>query len=168
MPGGVSYTGGVLDGKKNGKGKYVYPDGSYYYGDWADNKRNGVGEEHFSDGSYYYGAYTDDKRNGSAEVTVTLENGMVYTGKNKYVFANGDEYVGDFVNDRRTGNGKYIWASGQSYEGAFVSDVMSGMGTYDFGNGKQPYTGLFENGQIAESGTGTVQQPEQGASGTNG
>lgn len=162
-PDGTSYTGEVVDGAKSGIGKYVYPDGSYYYGEWSGNKRNGVGEEHYADGSYYYGSYVDDKRSGSAEVVVPLENGAVYTGKNKFVFANGDEYIGDFLNDFRTGEGKYVWATGQSYVGAFVSDVMQGMGTYDFGNGKQPYTGLFVNGQIAEEGAVLPDEAETGA-----
>lgn len=106
-------------------------------------KRNGVGEEHYPDGSYYYGAFADDKRTGSAEITVTLENGMVYTGKNKFAFSNGDTYVGDYLGGKRNGSGKYIWASGQSYDGAWVNDVMEGNGTYDFGNGKAPYVGTF-------------------------
>ncbi len=158
---GTMYVGDVVDGKKHGKGKYTYPDGSYYYGDWENNKRNGVGEEHFADGSYYYGAYVDDKRTGTSDVTVTLENGMMYVGKNKYVFANGDEYVGDFLNDRRTGNGIYVWASGERYTGAFQNDLMHGTGTYDFGNGRPPYTGTFVNGQIAETGAALPTDPAE-------
>lgn len=151
VPGGITYTGEVLDGKKHGLGKCVFADGSYYYGEWENNMRNGVGEEHYSDGSVYYGSFVDDKRSGSQEVTVQLENGMVYTGKPKVTYANGDEYVGDFQNDRRSGYGKYVWATGESYEGEFANDMMNGTGTYDFGNGKEPYTGTFVNGQIAES-----------------
>lgn len=167
---GAVYTGAVSDGKPNGQGKYVFADGSYYYGDWADGKRNGVGEEHYPDGSYYYGAFVDDKRTGSSEITVTLENGMVYTGKNKFSFSNGDSYVGDYLNGKRNGNGKYTWASGQSYDGAWVSDVMEGEGTYDFGNGKAPYTGTFAGGQIAEAGDTQTASPETsdtGAAGTS-
>ena len=156
---GASYTGSVVDGKPDGKGKYVFADGSYYYGEWKDGKRGGVGEEHYPDGSYYYGAFVDDKRTGSSEITVTLENGMVYTGKNKFAFSNGDTYVGDYLNGKRNGSGKYTWASGQSYDGAWVNDVMEGNGTYDFGNGKAPYVGIFAGGQIAES-TAPVQTPE--------
>lgn len=151
-----TYTGGFEDGKYSGVGKAVYPDGSTYYGEWANHMRNGVGEEHYADGSAYYGSFVDDKRNGSTEVSVPLENGGVYNGKPKNVFANGDEYVGDYQNGRRTGNGKYIWASGEYYEGAFVADTMNGMGTYHFNGSTPPYTGLFENGQIVENGAQTT------------
>lgn len=159
-PEGISYTGSVVDGKPNGRGKYVFADGSFYYGDWVDGKRNGTGEEHYADGSYYYGAFTDDRRNGQSDVTVTLENGMVYTGKNKYVYASGDTYVGDYLNGKRNGNGTYTWVSGQSYTGEFAGDTMEGNGTYDFGGGKAPYTGVFAGGQIAESGAQDVNAPQ--------
>ncbi len=158
-PDGLSYTGSVTDGKPNGRGKYVFADGSYYYGDWSDGKRNGTGEEHYADGSYYYGAFTDDKRDGNVEVTVTLENGMVYIGKNKYVFSAGDTYVGDYSNGKRSGNGTYTWVTGQSYTGEFAGDTMEGMGTYDFGGGKTPYTGVFAGGQIAEVEAENVNTP---------
>lgn len=162
---GAVYTGSVVEGKPNGKGKYVFADGSYYYGEWLDGKRNGVGEEHYPDGSYYYGAFADDKRTGSSEITVTLENGMVYTGKNKFTFSNGDTYVGDYLNGKRNGSGKYTWASGQSYDGAWVGDVMEGAGTYDFGNGKAPYVGTFSGGQIAETENGAAGTPESSDAG---
>lgn len=149
-PDGSSYKGEVLDGKKHGVGKHVYPDGSYYYGEFADNKRNGGGEQHYADDSYYYGTFVDDKREGSGIVSVNLENGMMYKGECKFVFANGDVYVGDFVADRRTGKGKYTWSTGQTYEGDFANDKMHGIGTYDFKNGKQPYTGEFVNGKLKE------------------
>ncbi len=150
-PDGASYEGEVLDGKKNGLGKYTYPDGAVYYGEFKDDKRNGNGVQYYADGSVYYGSFADDKRSGSTEVTFTLENGMVYKGECKMQFANGDVYVGDFLNDRRTGNGKYTWATGEVYTGEFSADLMNGTGTYDFGNGREPYTGKFVNGQLAES-----------------
>ncbi len=148
---GYSYVGSVVDGKKDGVGKFVFPDGSYYYGEWSNDKKNGKGEYHYASGAVYYGTYVDDKRSGSEIVTVQLENGMLYTGKCRQTFANGDEYVGDFVNDRRTGKGTYKFATGDVYEGDFVDGVMNGYGTYRFGAGGTPYTGYFENGQIKES-----------------
>jgi hypothetical protein len=38
---GSWYEGEYVDGRKDGKGKYVWPDGSYYEGGWKDNKING-------------------------------------------------------------------------------------------------------------------------------
>ena len=36
-----SYKGEYVDGKKQGKGKYTWPDGSYFEGDWNDNMISG-------------------------------------------------------------------------------------------------------------------------------
>ncbi len=158
---GDVYEGQVKDGRMDGKGKYTFADGSWYSGEFTDNMKNGVGEYHWSDGSYYYGAYKNDKRHGSEVVTVELTDGMMYTGKNKLVFACGDEYVGDFLDDARTGNGTYTWANGEKYEGAFVNGVLEGTGTYSFSGGSV-YTGLFSNGTIVDTDAVAtdVQTPE--------
>jgi hypothetical protein len=38
---GSSYEGFYKEGKKHGKGKYIWGDGSFYEGDWFDNKITG-------------------------------------------------------------------------------------------------------------------------------
>ena len=112
--------------------------------------KNGTGEYHWSDGSYYFGSYKNDKRHGSEIVTVSLSDGMMYTGKNKLVFACGDVYEGDFLNDARTGNGTYTWANGEKYAGSFVNGILEGTGTYYFLGGAV-YTGAFSNGSIVDN-----------------
>lgn len=44
-----------LEGKKQGKGKYEWPDGSYFDGDWDDNKITGFGTYYWADGRGYTG-----------------------------------------------------------------------------------------------------------------
>lgn len=153
---GDVYEGEVLNGQMHGNGKYTFADGAWYRGEFSENMKNGVGEYHWSDGSYYFGSYKDDKRHGSDVVTVPLTDGMMYTGKNKLVFAFGDEYVGDFLDDARTGNGTYTWANGEKYTGSFVNGVLEGIGTYNFSGGAV-YTGAFSNGTIVDTeATATV------------
>jgi hypothetical protein len=41
MQNGGSYEGEWLNGKRDGNGKYVWPDGSYYEGDWISDKAHG-------------------------------------------------------------------------------------------------------------------------------
>ena len=151
-PNGEKYEGDMVDGKKDGIGKLTLADGSYYYGEFKDDMRNGCGEQHNADGSAYYGSFVGDKRQGTEIVTFTLMSGVSFSGKPRMVFSNGDEYVGDYFNDKRAGNGKYIWASGAVYEGDFAGGMPHGMGTYTASAGSMPYTGEFENGQpvIAE------------------
>jgi hypothetical protein len=40
-----SYEGDYFEGRKEGKGKYTWPDSSYYEGEWKDNKINGYVKE---------------------------------------------------------------------------------------------------------------------------
>ena len=153
-PDGEKYEGDMVDGKKDGIGKLTLADGSYYYGGFKDDMRNGCGEQHNADGSAYYGTFVGDKRQGTESVTFTLMDGSTFSGKPRMIFANGDEYVGDYFNDKRAGNGKYIWASGAVYEGDFAGGMIHGMGTYTARPGRMPYTGEFVNGQpvVAEDG----------------
>ena len=48
---GGSYRGGYLDGKANGKGEFVNPEGTRYLGDYVKGQRNGYGKEYTSDGN---------------------------------------------------------------------------------------------------------------------
>ena len=152
-PNGDKYEGGMVDGKKNGIGKMIFADGSYYYGEFKDDMRNGNGEQHNADGSSYYGSFVGDKRQGTDVVTFTLMDGSTFSGEPRMVFANGDEYIGDYFNDKRTGRGKYVWANGASYEGDFSGGMIHGFGTYIATEGGAPYSGEFKEGQpvIAEN-----------------
>lgn len=146
-PDGKKYEGEMVDGKKNGIGKLTLADGSFYYGEFKDDMRNGCGEQHNADGSVYYGSFVGDKRQGTEELHFMLLDGSEYSGKCRMRFANGDEYIGDYFNDKRAGKGKYIWANGASYEGDFAGGVPHGAGTYTSGIGATPYTGEFSGGQ---------------------
>jgi hypothetical protein len=37
-------------------------------------------------------------------------------GKGMYQYANGDKYIGDWIDDRRTGQGVFTWINGNRYE----------------------------------------------------
>lgn len=39
------------------------------------------------------------------------------------IFATGDIYEGEFVNDQISGKGKYTWAKGDIYEGEFKENL---------------------------------------------
>lgn len=144
-PDGRKYEGETKNGEKSGIGKLTMSDGSYYYGEFKNDMRNGCGEQHNADGSKYFGSFVDDKRQGTEVVNFTLEDGTVYSGECKVIYSNGDEYVGDFFNDKKAGTGKYVWADGSSYEGGFTAGVREGTGTYVSANGRT-YTGEFKNG----------------------
>jgi hypothetical protein len=42
--------GVIVDGLRNGQGKWYYASGSIYDGSWCDNKRHGAGHMHVASG----------------------------------------------------------------------------------------------------------------------
>jgi len=80
------YGGQVKDGKPNGLGFLISPDGWKYVGSWENGKYQGQGKTIFSDGSKYVGEYKNGSmRNG----TFYNKNGEIFmkflNGKGKYV-----------------------------------------------------------------------------------
>ena len=71
-PGGNTYSGQLLEGKRNGSGKYTWKDSSgktvsYYDGNWDTDHMNGSGEYHFSNTEYPYlsGTFENDVPSGT-------------------------------------------------------------------------------------------------------
>jgi hypothetical protein len=65
---------------------------------------------------------------------------------------NGDKYVGEFRDNKRSGQGTLTWANGGKYVGEFSNDVLSGQGTLTMADGRK-YVGGFSNGKINGQGT---------------
>ena len=49
-----TYKGEMQNGKKHGKGVYLFPNGERYEGEWANDQINGQGTFYFSDGSNHH------------------------------------------------------------------------------------------------------------------
>ena len=52
-------------------------------------------------------------------------------------FTNGDKFVGEWINGKRTGKGTYTWVSGSKYVGEWKDNNMHGQGTYTYSNGEK-------------------------------
>jgi len=139
---GVLFEGDFKDGILEGKGKIIKlkenknKSGSNdiickleYKGDIKNFKKEGEGEEICQD-YIYKGRFHNDKKNGK--------------GKIKYI-QNGDEYEGDFLNDKITGTGRYIWNNKCVYEGGFLNGEMHGKGKFKWNDGSE-YEGEYVNG----------------------
>ena len=74
------FAGAYRDGKADGQGVAIFPDGSRYEGEWRKGKRYGHGVATFVDGSRYEGDWREDKMNGPGVRT----------------WPNGDRYDGDW------------------------------------------------------------------------
>ena len=60
-PDGTRYVGGVVDGKRSGKGTIFWQDGTRFVGQFEDDMRNGPGTMILPDGTVYTGFFRNDE-----------------------------------------------------------------------------------------------------------
>lgn len=60
-PDGTRYVGGVVDGKRSGKGTIFWQDGTRFVGQFENDMRNGPGTMILPDGTVYTGFFKDDE-----------------------------------------------------------------------------------------------------------
>jgi hypothetical protein len=80
------------------------------------------------------------------------EEGDCYNGFGTYVWKNGDtddrswaegdKYIGYFLNGKMHGQGTYSFFKGDLYNGSFINGMRSGYGTFIYKNGDK-YDGRF-------------------------
>ncbi len=83
------------NGKKTGKGKYIYANGDIYEGDYLNGKKQIKGKYTWLNGSFYIGRYKDSKANGYGKLTLVKsdKNTIVeYSQKGKGHWQ-GDVYI---------------------------------------------------------------------------
>ena len=56
-------------------------------------------------------------------------------GRGKFVFKNGDQYAGRFLNNRMHGHGTYSWIRGSKFEGSFERSKICGQGKMEYAFG---------------------------------
>ena len=174
-PGGV-YIGSFVNGKKDGKGKFIWQNGTIFEGIWKNDKREGKGVIIYNGGDKYDGEWMNDISHGIGQYIwssgqeyegdfqynsrygygrMKFEDGSIYKGdwkndkrdgKGRMSYVEGDEYDGTWVNNLRHGAGKYIWRDGQEYEGSFQEDSLTGFGTMKYRNGGI-WQGIWKNGK---------------------
>ncbi|MDR2781413.1 MAG: hypothetical protein LBB21_03070, partial [Holosporaceae bacterium] len=114
--GRISYEGEFKDGKKNGRGKFTYPDGSSYEGIFKDDEKDGEG------------IFTSTRSN--TEHRCTYKDGKIVNGYIKIDYENGSSYEGEFKDGRKNGKGKLTYQDGSFYEGDFEKGVRKGKGLF--------------------------------------
>ena len=66
--------------------------------------------------------------------------------------ANGDKYVGEYMDGKRNGQGTYTYPDGAKYVGEFKDSKRNGQGTYTFANGNK-YVGEYMDDKRNGQGT---------------
>ncbi len=152
------YKGEFRDGKKQGKGTYIWANGNRYEGDFVDDEPSGRGKFTFPSGDQYEGEYSKGAFNGKGvfiskngdKTEGPFVNGQAQ-GKAVYVFANGDKYEGEMAAGKMAGKGMITTKAGDRWEATFVDDRAHGKGVYYFSNGDR-YEGDFNEGAMTGKG----------------
>jgi hypothetical protein len=71
-------------------------------------------------------------------------NGDCENGKGRYIYPNGDKYIGEFKDSKLDGRGVYTFKNGNVYRGQFKNNMRHGYGTYHWISG-DTYIGEYEN-----------------------
>jgi hypothetical protein len=124
------YEGQIINGKKEGKGKYVYKNGCIYEGYFKNDKKEGNGIFYYTNGDRYKGLFKDG----------------FYQGNGIFYFNNGDRYEGEFDKNSYSGNGKYFYHNGDKFEGLWKNDKKNGKGVYIYLNGNK-IIGNYKDGK---------------------
>jgi len=130
------YTGPILNGKREGRGR-LYEKSGYvlYEGDWKNDKPCGYGKRSFpNSGDRHEGGYLEGERHGLGV----------------YLWANGDKYSGEWNTGLMHGRGKFEWAlnvEAMVYTGMWDHGRMSGEGVKLLRDGSR-LEGKFEDGVL--------------------
>lgn len=66
----LGYSGERFEGKKEGFGTFIWPDGSKYIGQWKNDRRHGYGEQYNLNGSILRVNWIEDKQDGAASIVL--------------------------------------------------------------------------------------------------
>lgn len=178
------YDGFWIAGKENGYGLYKWNNGDTYIGNWSYGEMSGYGVYTAANNDLHKGYWYDGKLNGIAvkRIGERWEQGVYSMGQldvsynfygndtesgctigdcqnkyGKFVFENGDTFVGFFKN----GNlqvGTYSFASGAKYSGEFgPQGRFAGMGRFWFPNGDY-YGGSWDQGKFHGRGYYSIKE----------
>lgn len=148
-----SITEGIFEeGFLNTFGRIFLSTNEYLFGDFVFNKLNGKGEHYRNDGSIYRGNFFEGLPQGNGEEIFNNEasfKGFYLAGKKKhgkFLWKNGNYYLGDFSDDLFHGYGIYTWGKDRIYEGNWSLGKIDGKGKLKLKDGSY-YDGEFKEGK---------------------
>jgi hypothetical protein len=143
------YEGNFLDGKRHGKGKFLYANGTIYDGNWKAGKPSGLGARISKDGTVESGTWAEGRlvKVQKARVKLDCLVGDCETGYGKSKDATGNVYTGNFEKGQYSGYGEMRYKNGDRYQGHWKSGLLDGKGSYYFNNG-HVNTGAFSEGKF--------------------
>ena len=156
IPNQTQFIGDIIDGKKQGKGKLIFPDGSYYEGNFKDDLFNGTGIL-VKDNSIYKGNFLNGKKHGKGKIEIYKKfnnNNTKFNSYSKQISFNNENiiekkiYDGDWFDDNINGEGKEIIENENgitTYIGNFLKGKKNGKGKLTLSNGSEYYGDFNED-----------------------
>lgn len=149
----------LITNKKCGYGELINMNGFQEIGTFYNNEFCGWNKYINNNGILYVGLFDKDLLNGHG-LCFNIENKYLYKGifkdfqKEGYGIENydGNEYKGDFKEDKKCGNGEIIFKNKDVYKGEFANDLINGFGKYIWKNEKMEFSGNFTEGKINGEG----------------
>lgn len=136
-PDGSSYKGGWVGDNEDGYGELRAPDGSIIFeGIWVGGLKHGAGTSYLENGLIM----KCDYQNGEAILPGEYEKPNEWT------------FTGTIVDGQRVGEGHCKWANGCEYKGSWLSDKRHGIGEYTSGDSLVTYFGNWSDDQRYGSG----------------
>lgn len=129
------YVGDYIKGQRHGHGQMTFPNGDVYTGDWKKGRRTGRGLYLFAQsGNRYKGEYVDGVKQGQ---------GIFWWTSGQHA---GDRYIGAFSGDKRNGRGTYTYANGDIYVGNWLDGKQHGDGEMLYAEDLSRLRGQWSNG----------------------
>jgi TonB family protein len=151
-----AYEGGLIDGKRSGRGIAIYKNAAKYVGEWRDDERNGQGELTLPDGTNFDGTWEGDSFVRGA---LTLPDGTIWDGnwesdvfvEGALKFPDGSKYVGEFKNWLFDGQGSFTWPSGAKFVGEYRENKRNGQGIEYSANGLVKASGIWRDDRLSQA-----------------
>jgi hypothetical protein len=144
----------MVNGIKEGYGKYTAKNGDYFIGNYKDGIHNGYGKLVLKDGYSEEGIYKNDSLNGNATIMFPDSNKYIgyvksdkMDGNGIYYFNNGDKFEGVFKNGKRNGQGVFYFSKGGLLKGIWQNDKFVSGSNND---NKNVVTPILSNGNVYE------------------
>lgn len=143
------YEGNFQDGKRTGRGKFLYANGDIYDGNWKAGRPDGLGAKIGKNGKIKSGLWEAGKLVERQKKTIDRDClvGTCMNGYGKAKDASGNVYNGDFEKGLYSGFGEMRYSNGDRYKGYWKKGVPHGKGSYFFKNGHVD-TGEFAEGRF--------------------
>ncbi len=103
------YTGELVFGVADGRGKMTYNEGHVYDGEWKENLPHGTGSMTWAHGDFYMGEWKKGKRCGTGT----------------YTWSDGTEYVGEWKDDKMHGRGIITYPDGSTVSGVWEDGTLT-------------------------------------------